>query len=177
MSYIGFGTPVTEQSYEVRTQVFSGNGSNDTFTLNYFVNKNEDLEVLVNNVQQSPFGGSYTAYGTSLVFSTPPSVGSNNVYVIYRTFYQVSPILNNQAVQTSFIADTAVTSAKLANGAVVTGKVADTISLGNVTHSGTTTLLGPATTSNTISLNSRARSANHATQKAYVDALTIIFGA
>lgn len=177
MSYIGFGSPTTEQSYEVRTQVFSGNGSNDTFTLNYPVNKNEDLEVIVNNVQQSPFSGSYTAYGTTLTFSTPPSAASNNVYITYRTFYQVSPVLNNQAVLSEFISDAAITSSKLANGAVVTGKVADTISLGNVTHSGTTTLLGAATTSNTISLNSRARSANHATQKSYVDALTIIFGA
>lgn len=175
--YIGLNTPKPNQSFEVKAQTFSGNGSNQTFTLNLPVNKTEDIEVLVSNVQKSPFDGSYTVSGTTLTITTPPGAATNNVVVIYRSYYQVSPVLNNQTLLTQYYADASVTSAKLANSAVTTGKVADTISMGNVTHAGNTLLIGNTVSTGIVTLNTRASQANHATQKSYVDALTIIFGA
>ena len=67
------------------SQSFSGNGGT-TFTLNRAVNRNEDLEVFVENVQQKP-ATSYTASGTTLTFQAAPVSGTNNIYVIFRNFF------------------------------------------------------------------------------------------
>jgi hypothetical protein len=56
-------------------------------TLNKSVDVSEELEVFVNNVQQEPGSGkAYTASGTALTFSSAPSSGTGNVYVIYRGY-------------------------------------------------------------------------------------------
>ena len=79
MSYIGTTPPQTFST--ATSQSFSGNGSTTVFTLNRAVNRNEDLEVFVENVQQKP-ATSYTASGTTLTFQAAPVSGSNNIYVI-----------------------------------------------------------------------------------------------
>ena len=85
MSYLG-GAPAKSIATPT-SQYFSGDNSNTSFTLNRAVNVSEDLEVFVNNVQQEPgVGKSYTASGTSLTFDAAPSLGTNNVYVVYRGF-------------------------------------------------------------------------------------------
>ena len=82
MSYIGTAPP---QAFSTATsQSFSGNGGT-TFTLNRAVNRSEDLEVFVENVQQKP-ATSYTASGTTLTFQAAPVSGTNNIYVIFRNF-------------------------------------------------------------------------------------------
>lgn len=82
MSYIGTTPP---QVFSTATsQSFSGNGGT-TFTLNRAVNRSEDLEVFVENVQQKP-ATSYTASGTTLTFQAAPVSGTNNIYVIFRNF-------------------------------------------------------------------------------------------
>ena len=82
MSYIGTTPP---QAFSTATsQSFSGNGGT-TFTLNRAVNRSEDLEVFVENVQQKP-ATSYTASGTTLTFQAAPVSGTNNIYVIFRNF-------------------------------------------------------------------------------------------
>ena len=85
MSYIGTTPPQTFST--ATSQSFSGNGSTTVFTLNRAVNRNEDLEVFVENVQQKP-ATSYTASGTTLDFGSgnAPSSGTNNIYVIFRNF-------------------------------------------------------------------------------------------
>lgn len=171
MSYIGALVDNYEQTYDTRTDYFNGNGSNTEFTLTYSATKPIDLEVVVNNVQQNPHSGSYSVNGTTLTFSTAPSAGSNNIYVVYRNFFRTSSLLNTNAIITDYIAPLSVTTAKIDTQAVTTEKVANTITLGNVS------LTGPMIAANNISINTRAISANHATQKQYVDALTIIFGA
>jgi hypothetical protein len=171
MAYLGTQVQNYEETYETRTDYFNGNGSNTEFTLTHPVAKTIDIEVLVNNVQQNPHSGSYSVNGTTLTFAAAPSAASNNVYVVYRSFFRTSPILNTSAIITDYIAPLAVTTAKLDTQSVTTAKVANTITLGNVTFS------GPGIASNTFTVNTRATSANHATQKQYVDALTIIFGA
>lgn len=87
MSYIGSSAaPIPVAFSGVRTQSFNGTGSASLFTLNRQVNLVTDIEVIVNNVQQSPFDGSYSIVnnGLGLQFSENPSVGTNNIYVIYR---------------------------------------------------------------------------------------------
>lgn len=171
MPYLGSGLAGYDSHAQLRAQNFSANGSANSFTLTYAVNDTKDIEVLVNNIQQDPFNGSYAVNGTTLGFSSPPSAGSNNILVIYRDYFQIAPPVNNQAVITDYIASQAVTTPKIGNYAVTSVKLANTLSLGTVT------LSGPGTASNTFSINTRASSANHATQKQYVDALTIVFGA
>lgn len=87
MSYIGSSAaPVPVAFSGVRTQSFSGNGSTSLFTLNRAVSAVTAIEVVVNNVQQSPFDGSYSIVnnGVGLQFSENVSAGTNNIYVTYR---------------------------------------------------------------------------------------------
>lgn len=171
MAYLGFDTSVTSSVLELRNNVYNGDNTTVTFSLSYPVNGTTDLEVVVDDVQYSPFDGSYSVDGANLTFTTAPNIGSNNVYVIYRNYYQSSPVLNLDSVLESYIADLAITTNKLRNGAVTTAKIASNVAITNFTMD------GPAIATNTLSLNKDATSANHATQKKYVDALTIIFGA
>lgn len=83
MSYIGAVPSGIPLSIPLAV-AFSGNGSANTFTLPVSVSNTNQIEVLVNSVQQSPIGSSYTAAGTTLTFTEAPSVGSNNIVVIYR---------------------------------------------------------------------------------------------
>jgi hypothetical protein len=94
------------------SQAFSGNGSQTVFTLNTSVGANTDIEVVVDNVQQSPYDSSYTVGGTTLTFSEAPASGTNNVYVVYSAARIVAT--------TQMIPDNgSVTSAKL-SGALTT---------------------------------------------------------
>ena len=107
------GTTVTAQS-------FNGDASTVAFTLSRSVNSTVDLEVLVDNVQQSPYDSSYSVSGTTLTFSEAPASGTNNIYVIYRgaTIATAQVIPDDGSVSTAKLQDTAITSAKLATGVV-----------------------------------------------------------
>lgn len=82
MAVIG-NSPATTGT-TVSAQSFNGDNSTVAFTLTRSVNSTVDLEVLVDNVQQSPYDGSYSVSGTTLTFSAAPATGINNIYVIYR---------------------------------------------------------------------------------------------
>lgn len=85
MSYIGSSaTPLPVAFSGVRTQSFNGTGSQTAFTLSRAVSAVTDIEVVVNNVQQSPYDSSYNISGATLTFSEAPSSGTNNIYVIFR---------------------------------------------------------------------------------------------
>lgn len=84
MPYIGAGATALVGVIGVQGQAFNGNGSNTVFTLSRPVANNTAVEVLVNNVQQSPYDGSYAISGATLTFSEAPSSGANNVYVVFR---------------------------------------------------------------------------------------------
>ena len=72
------------QVLTVANDSFNGDGSTTAFTLSQTVSANTDIEVLVDNVQQSPYDSSYSVSGTTLTFSGAPSTGTNNIYVIYN---------------------------------------------------------------------------------------------
>ena len=84
------------QALTIANDSFNGDGSTVVFTLSQIVGSVNDIEVLVDNVQQSPYDSSYSVSGTTLTFSGAPSAGTNNVYVIYNasrhiTTSQVTP--------------------------------------------------------------------------------------
>jgi len=100
MAYLGSAPQPSASTFAgVYSQAFNGDGSTTVFTLGRYVAQAANIEVIVNNVQQSPFDGSYSVSGgTSLVFSEAPSSGSNNIYVIYRD-YPVQTLTDTGAVR------------------------------------------------------------------------------
>ncbi len=119
MSYIGSSAaPLPVAFSGVRTQSFSGTGSQTAFTLSRAVSAVTDIEVVVNNVQQSPFDSSYNISGATLTFSEAPSSGTNNIYVIFR----------DQPVGSLAPADASITPAKLDRAYV--NKAGDTMTGG-----------------------------------------------
>jgi len=118
------------QALTIANDSFNGDGSTVAFTLSQTVGSVNDIEVLVDNVQQSPYDSSYSVSGTTLTFSGTPSAGTNNVYVIYNasrhiTTQQVIP--DDGSVHSSKIATNAVTDAKIAGMAAskLTGTVSN----------------------------------------------------
>lgn len=87
MSYIGSSAAVVPVAFSgVNSQAFNGDGSTVAFTLNRPVSNVKDIEVVVNNVQQSPYDSSYSVSNTTLTFSAAPSSGTANIYVTYLDF-------------------------------------------------------------------------------------------
>ena len=119
MAVIG-NSPATTGT-TVSAQSFNGDNSTVAFTLSRSVNSTVDLEVLVDNVQQSPYDSSYSVSGTTLTFSSAPATGTNNIYVIYRgaTIATAQVIPDDGSVSTAKLQDNSVTTAKI-NGNIAT---------------------------------------------------------
>jgi hypothetical protein len=101
MAYLGAAPQPGISFSGVQTQSFNGNGSTVEFALSRHVAQATNLEVIVNNVQQSPFDGSYSVVGGyTLTFSEAPSSGTNNIYVVYRD-YSVETVIDTGAVRKS----------------------------------------------------------------------------
>jgi len=105
------GNPADASFRRVSNDSYNGDGSTTTFTLSAEVAANTDIEVLVDNVQQSPYDGSYSAVGTTLTFSEAPGSGTNNIYVIYN----IGHTFVTNTVGADNIQDGAVSAAKLAD--------------------------------------------------------------
>ena len=121
------------QALTIANDSFNGNGSTTAFTLSHTVGSVNDIEVLVDNVQQSPYDSSYSVSGTTLTFSGAPSAGTNNVYVIYNASRHIATsqvIPDDGSVHSSKIASNAVTDAKIA--AVATSKLTGDIPYANM---------------------------------------------
>jgi hypothetical protein len=126
------------QALTIANDSFNGDGSTTAFTLSQAVGSVNDIEVLVDNVQQSPYDSSYSVSGTTLTFSGAPSAGTNNVYVIYNaskhiTTQQVIP--DDGSVHSSKIASNAVTTSKITNNAVTMAKLPSALSFSGKTVS------------------------------------------
>ena len=85
MAYLG-NTP-SETFHQATSQVFNGDGSTTAFTLEKRVNRAEEIEVFVNNIQQQPTVA-YSANNTTLTFTEAPDSATGNIYVVYRMFAQ-----------------------------------------------------------------------------------------
>lgn len=118
MAYLGSApSPSVVQFSTLDAQSFNGDNTTTAFTLNRVVSIAAAIEVTVNNVQQSPYDGSYTVNGTTLTFSEAPSTGTNNIYVRFLDYPLASITPGSNTVDTDQIVDGAVTAAKLAAGA------------------------------------------------------------
>ena len=109
MAYLGTTSSIYDPTRTIASprdaDRFSGNGSNTVFTLTRTVQKEVDLEVFVENVQQEPITA-YSVSGTTLTFTGAPPSGTNNIYVVYRNFDSGAQV---------YVADGSITYAKLAN--------------------------------------------------------------
>jgi hypothetical protein len=107
MAYIGNEPGLTNFIFGLNR--FNGTGACTQFTLTRTTDDANSIEVLVNSVQQDPIN-SYSVSGGVITFTTAPSVGTNNIVVIYRS----SAIISYNNVTSAQILDGAVTSSKLA---------------------------------------------------------------
>lgn len=83
MAYIG--STYSQQLTTPAIDYFNGNGVTTTFQLSRAVTSVNDLLVVVNNVPQNP----REAYGITstnqIAFTSAPTAGTNNIYVIYNS--------------------------------------------------------------------------------------------
>lgn len=145
MSYIGSSAaPIPVAFSGVRTQSFNGTGSASLFTLNRQVNLVTDIEVIVNNVQQSPFDGSYSIVnnGLGLQFSENPSAGTNNIYVVYRD-QPLGSLIDQGAVRKS--GDTMSGTLTVAGNLLVSAESGGNRTIGAASGTNTTVVLQAST--------------------------------
>ncbi len=119
MAMIGNQPAAGVGSISIANDSFNGTGSATSFTLSQTVSATTDIEVIVDNVQQSPYDSSYSVSGTTLTFSAAPSAGTNNIYVIYnhaRTITTNQVIPDDGSVHSSKIANNSITTAHLHTG-------------------------------------------------------------
>jgi hypothetical protein len=109
MAYLGTFSSIYDPTRTIASprdaDRFSGNGSTTVFTLTRSVQKEVDLEVFVENVQQEPITA-FSVSGTTLTFTGAPPSGTNNIYVVYRNFDSGAQV---------YVPDGSITYAKLAN--------------------------------------------------------------
>lgn len=133
MSYIGSSAAPQFLAFSgVRSQSFNGDGTTTAFNLNRPVDSVTSIEVLVNNVQQSPFDSSYSVSGSTLTFSEAPSVGTSNIYVIFRDAPLGSINVLDESVTTAKLANAAVTAEKIAAGAIPPSDDASALTTGTL---------------------------------------------
>jgi hypothetical protein len=113
LSYIG--TPPSNAFTSLLKQDFSTSATTG-YTLDHAVNNANDIALFINFVRQEPTAA-YSASGTTLTL-TSATASSDDMYCVYlgQALQTVNP--PNASVGTSQLVDGAVTSAKLASGAV-----------------------------------------------------------
>lgn len=113
MAYIG-NVPA-EQYATLAKQTITGNGG-ASYTLDYAVANEQEIEVFVNNVRQEP-GVAYTVSGTALTM-TGNVTSTDDFYVVFqgKSVGTINPPDNS--VGTAQLVDDSVTTDKIATGAV-----------------------------------------------------------
>lgn len=115
MAYLGNSPARSFISFE--RQVFTIVNSQTAYTLDHSVTNENDLRLVINNIVQEPGSGkAYTASGTTLTLSAALVNGTDEMYCVFlgRAVGTVDPPAGS--VDTSQIADDAVTLAKMASG-------------------------------------------------------------
>lgn len=142
MSYLGNSPELN--TFTVGVEKFNGSGACTVFTLTRDIDDPNYLEIAVNGVLQTP-REAYTVTDGVLTFTTPPTLGTNNVVVIYRTgttiaYNQISSsqLLAN-SVTASALAPNSVTNSKITPNAITGDKLSDgIISSNNIVVGGIT---------------------------------------
>ena len=114
MAYIGNTPAESYASFETETFTVS---ATTNYTLSHAVTNENEIRLVINGVVQQPGSGkAYTASGTTLTLSSATASG-DVMYAVYlgRALQTVNP--PNASVGTAQLADSSVTSAKLASGA------------------------------------------------------------
>lgn len=136
MAYIGRG-PDTEL-FQKSFQRFSGDNSEQSFTLERTVVNATDLDVWVDDVHRDPFDDyTVTPSNNTINFTVAPAIGTNNVLVGLKDKVAYAVVeaddlsvstkkLQTDAVTTIKITDSAVTTAKINDDAVTPAKLENT---------------------------------------------------
>ena len=113
--YIGNTPAENYASFETQTFLLSVTSTN--YSLSHAVTNENDIRLVINNVVQQPGSGkAYTASGTTLTLTSATVNTDFSMYCVYlgRALQTVNP--PNASVGTAQLADSSVTSAKLASG-------------------------------------------------------------
>ena len=116
MPYIG--NTNTTQAFTPAVDFFNGNGSTTAFTLSRPVASVAQVQVAIENVPQNP-GDAFTVSGNTITFTSAPPSGTQNIYVYYTSPITQVIAPGQSTVGTTQIQDSAVTTAKIAAGAVI----------------------------------------------------------
>jgi len=154
-SFLGQTVP-TQYGYTLpQTQLFIGDGSTDSFALDYFVGEDNPTNAIVeiNGLRQSLSTYTISADNDSILFDTPPNVNDNISVTSYNlterqyfstseltSSYTVAPIINVNNVITPTTAIIGITSTQAGSATVVnagsftTTKQYIIVSLGTTTN-------------------------------------------
>lgn len=116
MSYIG--NTSTTQAFTPAVDFFNGNGSTTAFTLSRPVASVAQVQAVISNVPQKP-GDAFTVSGNTITFTSAPPSGTQNIYVYYTSPITQVIAPGQNTVGTTQIQDNAITTAKIAPGAVI----------------------------------------------------------
>lgn len=105
------GVSVVQASWQ--TKLFSGTGSATTFSLGSDPGVASNCDVSISGVTQVA-GVDFNLSGTSIIFTTAPVLGTNNIAVRFGISVAVGAIADD-SVSTSKIVNNAVTAAKVAS--------------------------------------------------------------
>ena len=126
MSYLGRG-PDTEL-FQKSFQRFSGDNSEQSFTLDRTVTNAADLDVWVDDVHRDPFDDyTVTPSNNTINFTVAPAIGTNNVLVGLKDKVAYAVVeADDFSVSTKKLQTDAVTTIKISDDAVTADKLADT---------------------------------------------------
>jgi len=116
MSYIG--NTATQQAFTPAVDFFNGNGLTTVFTLSRPVASVAQVQAVISNVPQKP-GDAFTVSGNTITFTSAPPSGTQNIYVYYTSPITQVIAPGQGTVGTTQIQDNAITTAKIAAGAVI----------------------------------------------------------
>ena len=122
MSYIG--STFSQQLTTPAVDYFNGNGVTTSFQLTRSVTSVFAIQVVVNNVPQNAREAYGITSGNQLVFTSAPSAGTNNIYVVYDSQVGQTVTPSPGTVGPSALAPNAVTASAIALGAVTTDAIA-----------------------------------------------------